>query len=533
MTGATLADLGSLVDASWISLRAAGRYELHELTHQYCAERLESGHASETGETADQVRDRHAAYYRALLLARQGEFYRRPGAFTEIGADYPNLLAAWNWFVARDDLEAVRTMIPGLSSIADTQGQGRSFKFLLERYALKLKEGKVTGSRDSARSSERALVEATALATLLDVLLEVSESVSWEAWQAWVEEGTLLLTQGNADDERWLEVRWLLRYRIAQGNYIWGNYAESADLFRTLLLELDEGRFRPWPYTDEARCCWRIRGVRWLGFDALDLGQYEEAQRLAEQSIALAEQIGSQFFRSFGLGVLASALIYLGHCREAEKHAREQLRIHRSYRDFRREAASLWRAALALAGQGDYIRARACLRRVVALGGDSGHLLHSLHHLGGVELALGNLAQAKRFYLEMIPICEGWGLPFGLAAALTGLARVALAKGELAEARGSSAPRPQHAPALTQRPARTIEAIAIMAELRQAEGQWEAAAELCAALLSWPATPSYAPRSAQHLRAELEAAVAATGSAELPRGGLRRGRRPRSGAPDR
>ena len=74
ITGATLVDLDSLVDASWISLRASGRYELHELTRQYCAEKLETEHADETGETADQVRDRHAAYYRSLLLARQGEF---------------------------------------------------------------------------------------------------------------------------------------------------------------------------------------------------------------------------------------------------------------------------------------------------------------------------------------------------------------------------------------------------------------------------------------------------------------------------
>ena len=43
-----------------------------------------------------------------------------------------------------------------------------------------------------------------------------------------------------------------------------------------------------------------------------------------------------------------------------------------------------------------------------------------------------------------------------------------------------------------------------MAEIQQAEGQWEAAAELCAALLSWPATPHYAPETTQHLRAELE-----------------------------
>ena len=81
-----------------------------------------------------------------------------------------------------------------------------------------------------------------------------------------------LLAQGNADDERWIEVRWLLRYRVAQGNFNWGNYAESADQFRTLLLELDEGRFRPWPYTDEARCYWQIEGNLWLGYDVLRLG---------------------------------------------------------------------------------------------------------------------------------------------------------------------------------------------------------------------------------------------------------------------
>ena len=44
-----------------------------------------------------------------------------------------------------------------------------------------------------------------------------------------------------------------------------------------------------------------------------------------------------------------------------------------------------------------------------------------------------------------------------------------------------------------------------MAEIQQAEGQWEAATELCSALLSWPATPNYAPETTQHLRAELEA----------------------------
>ena len=51
----------------------------------------------------------------------------------------------------------------------------------------------------------------------------------------------------------------------------------------------------------------------------------------------------------------------------------------------------------------------------------------------------------------------------------------------------------------------TIEALAAIAEIEQAEGRLEAAAELCAALLNWPATPRYTPNTMQHLREELAA----------------------------
>ena len=49
-----------------------------------------------------------------------------------------------------------------------------------------------------------------------------------------------------------------------------------------------------------------------------------------------------------------------------------------------------------------------------------------------------------------------------------------------------------------------IGAIAAMAELLHAEGQAEAAAELCAALLSWPVTPYCIHDTAQRVRPELE-----------------------------
>ncbi len=42
VAGATAADLASLVDQSWLRLREGGRYTIHELARQYCAEKLEA-----------------------------------------------------------------------------------------------------------------------------------------------------------------------------------------------------------------------------------------------------------------------------------------------------------------------------------------------------------------------------------------------------------------------------------------------------------------------------------------------------------
>ena len=51
---------------------------------------------------------------------------------------------------------------------------------------------------------------------------------------------------------------------------------------------------------------------------------------------------------------------------------------------------------MALAGKGSYGRARAYLRRALAFARESGKVLvAALHHLSNVELALGNLAEAR------------------------------------------------------------------------------------------------------------------------------------------
>ena len=88
-----------------------------------------------------------------------------------------------------------------------------------------------------------------------------------------------------------------------------------------LLLELEEGLFRLWPYSDEARYFRQTEGYRCLGYAAANLGQDREAQRLAKQSIALAEQIGVPLLKIGDMQVLAYSLVFTGDCRQAENPA--------------------------------------------------------------------------------------------------------------------------------------------------------------------------------------------------------------------
>jgi predicted ATPase/DNA-binding SARP family transcriptional activator len=501
VAGATVTELGSLADASWLRPTTAGRYEMHTLIRQYCARRLATEHESATGENADSVHDRYAMFYRTLLQARQGSFYRQPDSVLALAAELHHLLAAWNWFTERNDLEAVRTLAPGLSWMAVAQGWGRTFRSQAERYARKLAAHEAVGHDDPDRRRDIALVRATVMAEILDELL----GLSWEAWQGWVSEAEALLAQVAADDARWQEVRWTLQFRIALGYSERGNDNEAVRRLQPLLPELDAGQLKLWPYCDEASLFPQMRVCRCLGSAALHTGDDREAQRLAEQNIARAEQVGLPFFKLTGLMILSNALIALGEHRQAAEAARENLRILRGHGIRAYNSLALMLIGAAAAGQGNTLQAHACFRRALAAEREIGQLLMSaLQHMGTIELALGNLAQARRFYREKLSLCEAQGLSDGLAVTLTGLARVALAHGKEAEARAHLR-RAFQTPAQARPPRQMIDTLATWSELLMAEGQHAAAAELCAALLSWPVTPVFSSASLRPLRADLEA----------------------------
>ncbi|MDQ1300863.1 MAG: hypothetical protein QG637_783 [Chloroflexota bacterium] len=111
VASASMLDLAGLADKSWLRVGADGRYDLHELVRQYCAEKLAAEHECEVGETPDQVRDRHAAYFLARLKAQQQIVSTWQDRFQPLLPDWDNLTALWRHCVERNQFGNLRDLL--------------------------------------------------------------------------------------------------------------------------------------------------------------------------------------------------------------------------------------------------------------------------------------------------------------------------------------------------------------------------------------------------------------------------------------
>ena len=135
--------------------------------------------------------------------------------FAEVATEQENLLAAWNWLVAADNLSRNKDDDFGSRFIiAYVQGWGRVSHAVSRDLQI---EAQARGNREGmifrAISARGVWFRAGSWPTLLNG----HELVSRDVWDVWAKESVSLLAQGETDDDRWWEVRWLLRYGIAQG----------------------------------------------------------------------------------------------------------------------------------------------------------------------------------------------------------------------------------------------------------------------------------------------------------------------------
>jgi len=494
VTGAALADLSVLADTSWVQIASPGRFALHELIRQYCAEKLATEHTIDAGENVGHVRDRHAAYIQSFILQQFQRMLRGGGGWAETARDMNNLLAAWDWLWVRGDLPAIRTLALGIHYRADRLGWYRSMSQLFTAAQLRLDE--LAAQHPDTLENRHQI--ALARAAFLTCQSEISSRIGLPAQaDALVAQAAALLEADEVRDDAWKEIRWMLRRMIAWYKQWGGDIAGSATLFRELLLELEQNRFPIFPYTHDSHEGWHGEALWAQGFNAVALGQYAEARRFAEQSISAFEALENEYMVAYAARALVLAFVYTGDFEQAQKRALASLKTAQAYQD--RYAIPTWLVILGrlYIAWGKLDLARIYLRRNLAATREAGMnplLANSLSLLGDVELALDNAAGARRLYeesLELYAATDRTRSP-AFASCENGLGRVALGSGILVAAREHFK---RALMARLRSPEEMAMAIAGMARVLNREGEVERSAELLAFVANWPATP-YATWSA-------------------------------------
>ena len=498
IAGASLEDLAHLADASWLRFVKPGRYVLHELIRQYCAEKLESEGPTETGETADQVRRRHAGYYQTLLAALWEQFFRRKGAIPEITPDLGNLLAAWGWSLAHDDWTTAWALSCGLGFLADRQGQNQEMARVLGLGVARLRAEPAAQRGEPKQQRAQATMRAALLTNQCERLCRVGQLGDAAAC---LEEAEDLLAATDPGDALWAEARWFCGRMVAWTRYERDDFAGSMRLFRGLQEEIRACRVQIWPYSEGSTTIWLTEIYELLGFNTLALGEYHEARRLTMEGIAVADKGGFPYCRAWVSYPLIGALLNLGDYAQAEEVAQRFVNEARSFTDdlMITQATAMLGHVQAAIGQHD--RARATLRQALTLARRSGLrviITGCLVGLGNLELAHGHLPAAQWYYEEC---CFAAAQPrstptSGPSAALVGLGRVALDQGDPAQAlacfrQALAAPR--------RSAAITAEALVYMAEALHQQGELAQPAEICGFLLRWPGTPYHIREAADTL----------------------------------
>jgi tetratricopeptide (TPR) repeat protein len=179
--------------------------------------------------------------------------------------------------------------------------------------------------------------------------------------------------------------------------------------------------------------------LAWQGHFVYQLGRYDEAQRLLEQSLNTLNPHGVRREKAFSLYTLAQIQCFgLNDYQEAEKLFQESLALYEILEDRYGRAQALDGLGDVAARQGKHDEARRCYETGLALRreiGDRWGISVSLGSLGGLAGRLGDYDEARQRFEESLTIGRGLENPQGIAASLHNLSTVAYLQGDYVEAK--------------------------------------------------------------------------------------------------
>jgi tetratricopeptide (TPR) repeat protein len=488
VAGASGEELAALVDGSWLRLWPNGRYDLHELVRQYCAEKLEQEHAALTGETPHQVRERHYHYYAGILHGVVISLLHRE-TVSQTLAEFSNIQTAWRWALEHGSLDACLDMWSALNFTTEMVGSYRTVLEIWEVDAALL-ERQLTPDHPRRHTAAITLtwLRHGQRSFFLDLgLLEQGRKLQRQMFAALAH-----LAPGAARTE--LRI-WTL-FDVACLWQFEGKYRLAYRLMDQLRCELQASQAAYSFFGDALSARYYLcQMLHVLGEIAYFLGDYHEARHLLEQVLSLRREIGDKRDQPINLVWLGRVQLAAGQIGQATETLQSALQLSQELGDRFWLAEGQQSLGMVAEVQGhvewahdEYARSLAMARQI------GGHdlLMLTLAGLGRVALLKGDRVAAHAHFDEALAAFTRLGTAHSnwIAPVKLGLGWTALAAqdGALAEQRFRQVLE-QHRRAGFD----TLEAVAGLGEVLRGQGQPVQAAALLGYVAQHPAT-TYATR---------------------------------------
>jgi predicted ATPase/DNA-binding SARP family transcriptional activator len=369
--------LAALVDKSVLRPQSgphpSGRYDMHELLRQFAADKLREMGAEQ------EARETHGSYYSSFLQQQESRLRgaEQQDAADEIAAEIDNVRAAWRWSTEQCRATEIAQSLESLHLFYYARGW--------------VQEGQ--------EAFQRAL--------------------------ACMEAGASRL----ADEDGWISGR--LMARLARFSHRLGRHPEAHDLLQKALALYDRFPDRPEARGEVAFALFSMSVV--LRGD----GQYEEAQRLCQESLEIYQGIDDHPGVAMALKHLGIIQGALGQFEQAQQRLHGALRLYQDSGDSYGTANTLNDLGIVAAGMDQYVPAKRYYQECLAIRREIEDLWGigtALNNLGYLAYLDGEYAEAKGFLTESLAIQLEIGDRYHIANCLNNLGAAACALGEYDEA---------------------------------------------------------------------------------------------------
>jgi predicted ATPase/DNA-binding SARP family transcriptional activator len=415
VAGASLLLLATLIDKSVLRATPDGRYQMHELLHQFAREKAQGMDAE-----IEEMRDRHSIFYLDLLATREKELVgQQPQVImAEIAEDLENIRDAWSWAVEHADLERIDRALDTLFRFYWIRGASQEGNELFTLTANRLRQN--TSSHEG-RQVEIVAVKIEQRCCMFDYFLGNFASTRQRLW-AWFAAAETLNLQRDIG----------FAYNLL--GVMAGMEGEAATAERHLQKSI--AIFRE--SGDETGLA---DSLQELALVQCHLNaNYAEAERLASESLEISRRLGRLDWIAHALDALAFAQFSRGSYHDAEVNYTESMELFQQTNHALGTALALGGLGLVAWARGEdaLAQAKEYMEKSLRICRELGHPLHTssrLYVLAQVNKELGLYRQAETYASEGFAIAQKLGSPVFMAYNLCALADVACTTGQLQAAR--------------------------------------------------------------------------------------------------